>query len=125
MAYVCLFYVAYSPIQCQELAVIAEQLQGVLSDAPDHTCGVQHQIKIPLGVVVQQQPSRATIEEEIHRILVTSITEPSDSLLSRPIIIMPKLDSLWRFCNNFQNLSEVPQFLFIPFSLSGQSQVFK
>ncbi|KAL7839425.1 hypothetical protein SRHO_G00260830 [Serrasalmus rhombeus] len=87
-------------LKCQELAVIAEQLQGVLSDAPGHTSGVQHQIKIPLRVVVQQQlygvpvASHATIEEEIHRILVTSITEPSDSLSSRPIIIMPKLGVL-------------------------------
>ncbi|XP_066518865.1 uncharacterized protein [Hoplias malabaricus] len=105
-----------SPAQRQELVELVERFRDVFSVTPGRTQVVQHDIRTPVGVTVRQRPyrvpeaRRTAIEEEVERMLSAGIIEPSNSPWSSPIVLVPKPDGSWRFCNDFRKLNEVSQF---------------
>ncbi|MGL5480857.1 MAG: reverse transcriptase family protein, partial [Aeromonas veronii] len=74
------------------------------------------EIRTDPGVIVWQRPYRVpearrqAIQEEVQRMLRLGVIEPSRSLWSSPIVMVPKQDGTLRFCNDYRKLNEVSAF---------------
>ncbi|KAL0152472.1 hypothetical protein M9458_052195 [Cirrhinus mrigala] len=105
-----------SAAQKTELQHLVGQFQDVFSSRPGQTNVIQHDIRTPPGVIVRQRPYRVpesrrqAIEEKIQEMPKLGVIEPSRSLWSSPIVMVPKPDGTLRFCNDFRRLNEVSQF---------------
>ncbi|XP_056622843.1 retrovirus-related Pol polyprotein from transposon 17.6 [Triplophysa dalaica] len=105
-----------SPVQKQDIQSLVSQFRDVFSEKPGQTRIIQHDIRTPLGVVVRQRPYRVpetrrlAIEEEIKRMKLLGVIEPSRSPWSSPIVMVPKPDGTLRFCNDFRRVNEVSTF---------------
>ncbi|KAL0149607.1 hypothetical protein M9458_055134 [Cirrhinus mrigala] len=103
-----------SPVQKTELQHLVDQFSDVFSTSPGQTNVIQHEIRTPPGVTVRQRPYRVpearlqAIEEEVQQMLKLGVIEPSRSLWSSPIVMVPKPDGTLRFCNDFRRLNKVP-----------------
>ena len=53
---------------------------------------------------------RNAIREELTRMLQLRVIEESRSAWSSPVVLVPKPDGTFRFCNDFQKLNEVSDF---------------
>ena len=53
---------------------------------------------------------RNAIQEEVGRMLRLRVIEESRSAWSSPVILVPKPDGTFRFCNDFRRLNEVSEF---------------
>ncbi len=105
-----------SAAQKGELQHLIGQFSDVFSSLPGQTNVLQHDIRMPPGVIVRQRPYRVpearrqAIEEEVQQMLKLGVIEPSRSPWSSPIVIVPKPDGTLRFCNDFRHLNEVSEF---------------
>ncbi|KAL0149631.1 hypothetical protein M9458_055158 [Cirrhinus mrigala] len=105
-----------SAAQKTELQHLVSQFRDVFSSQPGQTNVVQHDIRIPPGVIVRQRPYRVpearrqAIEEEVQQMLKLGVIEPSRSPWSSPIVMVPKPDGTLHFCNDFRRLNEVSEF---------------
>ena len=105
-----------SPDQKQDLADLVLQHQDVFSELPGRTSVIQHDIRTAPGVKVRVPPyrvpeaRRAAIQEEVARMLQLHVIEESRSAWSSPVVLVPKPDGSYRFCNDFRRLNEVSDF---------------
>nr|CBN80982.1 Uncharacterized protein [Dicentrarchus labrax] len=53
---------------------------------------------------------RQAVEEEVKKMLQLGVIEPSHSPWSNPIVLVPKPDESWRFCNDFRQLNKASKF---------------
>ena len=53
---------------------------------------------------------RDAIQEVVGRMLRLRVIEESRSACSSPVILVPKPDGTFRFCNDFRRLNEVSEF---------------
>lgn len=60
------------------------------------------------------QSARASIEEELNRMLDMGIVRPSISLYATPIIVLKKADGTLRFCADYKALNQVTEFDLFP-----------
>ncbi|KAI2642995.1 Transposon Ty3-I Gag-Pol polyprotein [Labeo rohita] len=83
---------------------------------PEATNVIEHDIRTAPGVIVRQRPYRVpearrqAIEDEISEMLKLGVIEPSRSVWSSPIVMVPKPDGTLRFCNDFRRLNQVSEF---------------
>nr|XP_006012602.1 PREDICTED: uncharacterized protein LOC102366250 [Latimeria chalumnae] len=101
----------------KKLAVeMVERNQDVFSSSPGRTRGIYHDIITPPGVTVKVKPyripeaKRREVATEVQRMLELGVIEESFSQWSSPIVLVPKPNGTWRFCNDFQKLNEVSKF---------------
>ena len=105
-----------SPAQKQDLEEVVLQHQDVFSEVPGRTTVAQHDIKTAPGVTVRVPPYRVpearrnAIREEVARMLQLRVIEESRSAWSSSIVLVPKPDGTFRFCNDFRRLNEVSDF---------------
>ena len=105
-----------SPAQKQDLDEIVMQRQDVFSEIPGRTSVAHHDIRTVPGVKVRVPPYRVpearreAIQEEVGRMLWLRVIEESHSAWSSPVILVPKPDGTFRFCNDFWRLNEVSEF---------------
>ncbi|KAL0192088.1 hypothetical protein M9458_010384, partial [Cirrhinus mrigala] len=97
-----------SAAQKAELQHLVGQFSDVFSSRPGQTNVIQHDIRMPPGVIVRQRPYRVpearrqAIEEEVQEMLMLGVIEPSCSPWSSHIVMVPKPDGTLRFCNDFR-----------------------
>ncbi|KAL1258958.1 hypothetical protein QQF64_009535 [Cirrhinus molitorella] len=117
-----------SAAQKTELQHLVGQFSDVFSPRPGQTNIIQHDIRTPPGVIIQQRPycvpeaRRHAVEEEIKEMLKLGVIEPSRSPWSSPIIVVPKPDGTLRFCNDFRRLNEISEFDGYPMPPGGHWQ---
>ena len=105
-----------SPAQKQDLEEVILQHQDVFSELPGRTTITQHGIKTAPGITVRVPPYRVpearrnAIREEVTRMLRLRVIEESRSAWSSPVVLVPKPDGSFRFCNDFRKLNEVSEF---------------
>ena len=105
-----------SPAQKQDLDEVIMQHQDVFSELPGGTTVIHHDIWTAPGVTVRVPPyrvpeaRRVAIQEEVGRMLRLRVIEESRSAWSSPVILVPKPDGTFRFCNDFRRLNEVSEF---------------
>ena len=105
-----------SPTQKQDLTDVVLQHQDVFSEVPGRTTVAQHDIRTEAGVTVRVPPyrvpeaRRVAIREEVKKMLQLRVIEESHSAWSSPIVLVPKPDGSFRFCNDFRRLNEVSEF---------------
>ena len=105
-----------SPSQSQDLKEVVLQHLDVFSERPGRTATVSHDIKTEPGVRVRLRPyripeaRRAAIRAEVTSMLQMGIIEESHSAWSSPVVLVPKPDGSYRFCNDFRKLNEVSAF---------------
>jgi hypothetical protein len=105
-----------SPAQKQDLDEIVMQHQGVFSEIPGRTSVAHHDIRTAPGVTVRVPPYRVpesrrdAIPEMVGRMLRLRVIEESCSAWSSPVILVPKPDGTFRFCNDFRRLNKVSEF---------------
>ena len=99
-----------SPAQKQDLDEVVIQHQDVFSEIPGRTTASQHDIKTTPGVTVRVPPYRVpearrdAIREEVARMLQLGVIEESRSAWLSPIVLVPKTDGTFRFCNDYRRL---------------------
>ena len=92
------------------------QHQDVFSEVPGRTTIVQHDIRTVLGVAVHVPPYRVpearriAIRVEVAKMLHLRVIEESHSAWSSPVVLVPKPDRSFCFCNDFRRLNEVSEF---------------
>ncbi|KAJ8268644.1 hypothetical protein COCON_G00138160 [Conger conger] len=102
--------------QRQDLRELVSQHRDVLSHLPGRTTKVHHDIVTEPGRRVRLRPyripeaRRQTIREEVARMLDLGVIEESQSAWSSPIVLVPKPDGSWRFCNDFRRLNEISRY---------------
>uniref|UniRef100_A0A8C1MIS2 Gypsy retrotransposon integrase-like protein 1 n=1 Tax=Cyprinus carpio TaxID=7962 RepID=A0A8C1MIS2_CYPCA len=105
-----------SAAQKSELQHLVSQFTDVFSPQPGRTHVLKHDIRTAPGMIVRQRPYRVpearrhAIEEEVQEMLRLGTIEPSRSPWSSPIVMVPKPDGTFRFCNDFRRLNEVSEF---------------
>ena len=105
-----------SPSQKQDLTDVVLQHQDVFSEVTGRTTVAQHDIRTEAGVTVRVTPyrvpeaRRVAIREEVKKMLQLRVIEESHSARSSPIVLVPKPDGSFRFCNDFRRLNEVSEF---------------
>uniref|UniRef100_A0A9J8BMN8 Gypsy retrotransposon integrase-like protein 1 n=1 Tax=Cyprinus carpio carpio TaxID=630221 RepID=A0A9J8BMN8_CYPCA len=105
-----------SAAQKSELQHLVSQFTNVFSPQPGRTNVLKHDILTAPGVIIRQWPYRVpeawrhAIEEEVQEMLRLGTIEPSRSPWSSPIVMVPKPDGTFRFCNDFRHLNEVSEF---------------
>ena len=105
-----------SPSQKQDLTDVVLQHQDVFSEVTGRTTVAQHDIRTEAGVTVRVPPyrvpeaRRVAIREEVKKMLQLRVIEESHSAWSSPIVLVPKPDGSFRFCNDFRRLNEVSEF---------------
>ena len=104
------------PSQRQDLSELVLQHQDVFSELPGRTSMAVHDIQTNPGVTVRVRPyripeaRRAAIHEEVTKMLKLGVIEESRSEWSSPVVLVPKPDGSFRFCNDFRKLNEVSKF---------------
>ena len=105
-----------SPAQKQDLDDIVMQHRDVFSEFHGRTSAAHHAIRTAPGVTVRVPPYRVpearrnAIQEEVGRMLRLRVIEESRSAWSSPVILVPKPEGTFRFCNDFRRLNEVSEF---------------
>lgn len=105
-----------SPHQVQDLKELLARNRDVFSDKPGRTSLVAHDINTEPGKRVRLKPyripetRRQAVREEVKMMLEMGVIEESHSPWSSPIVLVPKPDGTWRFCNDFRKLNEVSAF---------------
>ena len=95
-----------SPTQKQDLTDVVLQHQDVFSEVPGRTTVAHHDIRTEAGVTVRVPPyrvpeaRRVAIREEVKKMLQLRVIEESHSTWSSPIVLVPKPDGSFRFCND-------------------------
>ena len=64
---------------------------------------------------------REAIQAEVHRMLQLRVIEESRSAWSSPVVLVPKPDETYRFCNDFRRLNEASEFDAYPKSPGGRA----
>ena len=101
-----------SPAQRHNLDKVILQHRDVFSDLPGRTTVTHHDIRTAPGVRVRVPPyripeaRREAIRTEVRRKLQLGVIEESRSAWSSPVVLVPKPDSTYRFCNDFRRLNE-------------------
>ena len=100
-----------SPSQTQDMKEVVLQHLDVFSERPRRTMTVSHDIRTEPGVRVRPyripEARRAAIRTEVTNMLVMGVIEESHSAWSSPVVLVPKPDGTYRFCNDFRKLNEV------------------
>ena len=105
-----------SPAQKHDLEDLVMQHRDVFLELPGRTTAAHHDIRTAPGVKVRVPPYRVpearrnAIQEEVNRTLQLRVIEESRSAWSSPVILVPKPDGTFRFCNDFRKLNEVSDF---------------
>uniref|UniRef100_A0A3B1KDF6 Gypsy retrotransposon integrase-like protein 1 n=1 Tax=Astyanax mexicanus TaxID=7994 RepID=A0A3B1KDF6_ASTMX len=105
-----------TPAQRQELKECLARHRSVFSESPGRTQVIHHRIPTEPGKIVRQRPyrlpeaRRKAVEEEVRKMLQLQVIEPSASPWSSPIVLVPKPDGSWRFCNDFRRLNSISRF---------------
>ena len=105
-----------SPAQKQDLRDIVLQHQDVFSEVPGRTTVAQHDIRTAAGVMVRVLPyrvpeaRRVAIQAEVARMIQLRVIEESHSAWASPVVLVPKADGSFRFCNDFRRLKEASEF---------------
>ncbi|XP_077962421.1 uncharacterized protein LOC144410313 isoform X1 [Gasterosteus aculeatus] len=105
-----------SPSQLQDLREVVWQHLDVFSDLPGRTAVATHDIRTEPGVTVRVKPYRVpearreAIRQEVSRMLQLGVIEESHSAWSSPVVLVPKPDGSYRFCNDFRRLNDASQF---------------
>ncbi|KAJ8279240.1 hypothetical protein COCON_G00063060, partial [Conger conger] len=102
--------------QRQDLREMVSRHTDVFSPLPGRTRLVQHDIVTEAGKKVRLRPyripeaRRQAIREEVAKMLDLGVIEESQSAWSSPVVLVPKPDGSWRFCNDFRRLNEISQY---------------
>ena len=102
--------------QKQDLRDIVLQHQDVFSEVPRRTTVAQHDIRTAAGVTVHVPPyrvpeaRRVTIRAEVDKMLLLRVIKESHSTWASSVVLVPKPDGSFRFCNDFRRLNEVSEF---------------
>ncbi|KAF0031948.1 hypothetical protein F2P81_016503 [Scophthalmus maximus] len=105
-----------TPVHRQDLVELTSQFKDVFSNRPGQTKVIQHHKITEPGKKVRLRPyripeaQRATIKEEVRKLLEMGVIEESRSAWSSPIVLTPKPDGTDRFCNDLRKLNEVSKF---------------
>ena len=105
-----------SPAQKQDLSDVVLQHQDVFSEVPGRTTVAQHDIRTAAGVTVRVPPyrvpeaRRVAIQAEVAKMLELRVIEESHSAWASPVVLVPKPDGSFRFCNDFRRLNEASEF---------------
>ena len=100
-----------SQAQKQELRGLVGRNQDVFSSEPRHTDLVQHRIITKPGKKVKLRPyripeaRREAVRTEVKTMLEADIIEESNSEWCSPIVLVPKPDGTFRFCNDFRKVN--------------------
>ena len=84
----------------------------MFSKITGRTSVAHHDIRTVPGVTVRVPPYRVpearrnAIREEVGRMLRLRVIEESRSAWSSLVVLVPKLDGTFRFCNDFRRLNE-------------------
>lgn len=104
---------AFSPPQKQESWEFLQRNRDIFSNLPGLTLIIEHNVITDPGVRVNLKPypipeaHRNIVSAELRSMLDLGIIEESSSSWSSPIVLVPKLNDTWRFCNDFHKLNEV------------------
>ena len=65
-------------------------------------------IQVPVAVKLRRTPFslRSEVDQQIKNMEHRGIIEPSNSLYSAPILLVPKADGSYRFCADFRALND-------------------
>ena len=105
-----------SPAQRHDLDEIVLQHRDVFSDLPGRTAATHHDIRTAPGIRVRVPPyripeaRREAIRAEVRRMLQLGVIEESRSAWCSPVVLVPKPDGTFRFCNDFRRLNEASEF---------------
>ncbi|XP_041440518.1 uncharacterized protein LOC121400717 [Xenopus laevis] len=105
-----------SGVQKQEVKEFLMRNREVFSEHPGHTSIVEHDIVTNPGDHVKLKPyripeaRRQVVAEEVKKMLDLGVIEESCSDWSSPIVLVPKPDGSWRFCNDFRKLNAISKF---------------
>lgn len=92
------------------------QSSEVFSAQPGRTTLVEHQINTEPEQKVKMCPywipeaRQVAIEQEIQKMLTLGVIEESCSEWASPVVLVPKPDSINRFCSVFRKLNEILKF---------------
>uniref|UniRef100_A0A8C5Q151 ribonuclease H n=1 Tax=Leptobrachium leishanense TaxID=445787 RepID=A0A8C5Q151_9ANUR len=105
-----------SKSQKQEVREFLIKNREKFSELPGQTSVTQHDIVTEPGARVKLKPyripeaRRKDISREVKKMFELDIIEESSSDWSSPIVLVPKPDGSWRFCNDFRKLNSVTKF---------------
>ncbi|KAI2667358.1 Retrovirus-related Pol polyprotein [Labeo rohita] len=99
-----------------QLSAAQKKESDVFPETPGWTAILSHEIHTPPETTIRQRPywvpeaRRQAIEEKVQWMLHLGVIEESRSPWSSPIVMVPKKDGSYRFCNDFRKLNEVSRF---------------
>ena len=102
--------------QKQELHALLWEFDDVLSNNPGRTSLAEHVISTGTASPVRQRPyrlpysRRATVRDELQKMLDMDIIQPSTSPWASPIVLDTKKDGSIRFCVDYRALNRVADF---------------
>lgn len=102
--------------QKNDLRHLIHEFSDVCSEIPGQAQVISQDIRTLPNVIVRQRPYRVpearrqAIEEEVQKMCKLGVIKESCSPLSSPIVMAPKPDGTFRFCNDFRKLNEVSTF---------------
>ncbi|XP_069138852.1 uncharacterized protein [Argopecten irradians] len=102
--------------QQQDVNELLSEFADVLTGVHGKTTLVEHDINLttndPVRVKSHTLPfqMKATIREEVDKMLKMGVIEPSDSPFASPVVIVRKKDGTNRFCIDFRQLNRVTVF---------------
>ncbi|XP_069108942.1 uncharacterized protein [Argopecten irradians] len=100
----------------KEVTHLLQDYTDVFTDVPGRTHLVEHSIKTtstdPVRVKSRSIPfnMKATIKEEVDKMMSMGVIEPSDSPYSAPVVIVRKKDGTNKFCIDYRQLNRITIF---------------